>query len=167
MQILIVLKVLGLLLSIFSVTMFVPGVVSLYYNDGAAASFFVAFAVTLAIGLFTFLPLRNYHSPLKSTDGYIIVVMFWTVLGLFGAIPLYIDGQLNLSVMQSIFESMSGFTTTGATVIVGLDTLPKAILLYRQLVQWLGGMGIIVLDLSDRNLINKARDRIHLKNSSY
>ena len=71
--------------------------------------------------------------------------MFWTVLGVFGAVPLYLDEKLNLSVAQSIFESMSGFTTTGATVIVGLDTLPQAILLYRQLVQWLGGMGIIVL----------------------
>ena len=145
MQFLIVLKVLGLLLSIFSVTMFIPGVVSLYYKDGSASSFFIAFAVTLAIGLIAYLPLRKYQSPIKSADGYVIVVMFWTVLGLFGAIPLYIDQQLNLSITQSIFESMSGFTTTGATVIVGLDTLPQAILLYRQLVQWLGGMGIIVL----------------------
>lgn len=145
MQILIVLKVLGLLLSIFSATMFVPGLVSLFYQDGSAQSFFGAFAVTLAIGLLIFLPLRNHQSPLKSTDGYIIVVMFWTVLGVFGAIPLYLDEQLNLTVAQSVFESMSGFTTTGATVIVGLDTLPEGILLYRQLIQWLGGMGIIVL----------------------
>jgi len=145
MQILIVLKVLGLLLSIFSATMFVPGLLALYFQDGSEASFFIAFGVTLAIGLLTYLPLRNYQRPIKSTDGYIIVVMFWTVLGLFGAIPLYLDEQLNLSIAQSIFESMSGFTTTGATVIVGLDTLPQAVLLYRQLVQWLGGMGIIVL----------------------
>ena len=145
MQLLIVLKVLGLLLSIFSVTMFIPGLVSLYYRDGSAQSFFVAFAITLAIGLATYLPLRKLQSPIKLTDGYVIVVMFWTVLGLFGAVPLYLDEKLNLTIAQSIFESMSGFTTTGATVIVGLDTLPQAILLYRQLVQWLGGMGIIVL----------------------
>jgi len=145
MQVLIVTKVLGLLLSIFSVTMFIPGLVSLYYRDGSAQSFFVAFAVTLAIGLAAFLPFRKLQSPIKLTDGYVIVVMFWTVLGVFGAIPLYLDEQLNLSIAQSIFESMSGFTTTGATVIVGLDTLPQGILLYRQLVQWLGGMGIIVL----------------------
>ncbi len=145
MQVLIVLKVLGLLLSVFSLTMLVPGFVSLYHDDGSAQSFFVAFVVTLAIGLATFLPLRKQQSPIKLTDGYVIVVMFWTVLGVFGAIPLYLDEQLNLSIAQSVFESMSGFTTTGATVIVGLDTLPQAILLYRQLVQWLGGMGIIVL----------------------
>lgn len=145
MQFLVVARVLGLLLSIFSVTMFVPGLVSLFYNDGSARSFFIGFAVTLCIGLATFLPLRNYQASLKLRDGFVIVVMFWTVLGLFGAIPLYIDEKLNLTIAQSVFESLSGFTTTGATVIVGLDSLPEGILLYRQLVQWLGGMGIIVL----------------------
>ncbi len=145
MQVLIVLKILGLLLSIYSLTMFIPGLVALYFRDGSELSFFTGFAVTLAIGLSAYLPLRKFQSPIKLTDGYIIVVMFWTVLGIFGAIPLYLDKQLNLTIAQSVFESMSGFTTTGATVIVGLDSLPQAILLYRQLVQWLGGMGIIVL----------------------
>ena len=145
MQFLVVLRILGALLSIFSVTMLVPGVVSLAYGDGSARSFFIGFIVTLAIGLSAWLPLRNYHVSLKLRDGFVVVVMFWTVLGLFGAIPLYIDEKLNLTIAQSIFESLSGFTTTGATVIVGLDTLPQGILLYRQLVQWLGGMGIIVL----------------------
>ena len=145
MQGLVVLRILGALLSIFSVTMLVPGIVSLAYDDGSARSFFIGFAVTLAIGLSTWLPLRHYQVSLKLRDGFVVVVMFWTVLGLFGAIPLYIDEKLNLTIAQSIFESMSGFTTTGATVIVGLDTLPQGILLYRQLVQWLGGMGIIVL----------------------
>lgn len=145
MQFLVVVRVLGLLLSIFSATMLVPGLVSLYYADGSAKSFFIGFAVTLLIGLATFLPLRDHQIPLKLRDGFVIVVMFWAVLGLFGAIPLYIDEKLNLTIAQSIFESLSGFTTTGATVIVGLDSLPQGILLYRQLVQWLGGMGIIVL----------------------
>lgn len=145
MQFLVVVRVLGLLLSIFSVTMFIPALVSLFYDDGSAYSFFIGFVVTFVIGFATYYPLRNYQAALKLRDGFVIVVMFWTVLGLFGAIPLYIDTKLNLTVAQSIFESLSGFTTTGATVIVGLDSLPQGILLYRQLVQWLGGMGIIVL----------------------
>lgn len=145
MQGLVVLRILGLLLSIFSVTMLIPGVISLYYQDGSARSFFIGFAVTLIIGLITWFPLRNYNRSLKLRDGFVVVVLFWTVLGLFGAIPLYIDERLNLTIAQSIFESLSGFTTTGATVIVGLDTLPQGILMYRQLMQWLGGMGIIVL----------------------
>lgn len=145
MQVLVVLRVLGLLLSIFSVTMLVPALVSLGYRDGSAQSFFSGFLVTLFIGLIFYLPLRNYRAPIKLRDGFVIVVMFWTVLGLFGAIPLYLDETVNLSIAQSVFESMSGFTTTGATVIVGLDSLPQGILIYRQFVQWLGGMGIIVL----------------------
>jgi trk system potassium uptake protein TrkH len=145
MQALVVLRILGLLLSIFSVTMLIPGLIALLYSDGSANSFFIGFFVTLVIGLFTWFPLRNYNRSLKLRDGFVIVVLFWTVLGLFGAIPLYIDTRLNLSVAQSIFESLSGFTTTGATVIVGLDTLPPSILMYRQFMQWLGGMGIIVL----------------------
>jgi trk system potassium uptake protein TrkH len=145
MQIKVVLRVLGLLLSIFSATMLVPALVSLGYRDGSAQSFFSGFLLTLFIGLITYLPLRNHRAQIKLRDGFVIVVMFWTVLGLFGAIPLYLDETVNLTIAQSVFESMSGFTTTGATVIVGLDSLPEGILMYRQLVQWLGGMGIIVL----------------------
>jgi len=145
MQFLVVVRVLGLLVAIFSTTMLLPGLVSLAYGDGSHWSFFIGFAVTLLLGALAYLPLRNHQAPLKLRDGFVIVVMFWTVLGLFGAIPLYIDEKLNLTIAQSIFESLSGFTTTGATVIVGLDSLPEGILLYRQLVQWLGGMGIIAL----------------------
>ena len=112
MQVLVVLRVLGLLLSIFSVTMLVPALVSLGYRDGSAQSFFSGFLVTLFIGLIFYLPLRNYRAPIKLRDGFVIVVMFWTVLGLFGAIPLYLDETVNLSIAQSVFESMSGFTTT-------------------------------------------------------
>ncbi len=74
-----------------------------------------------------------------------IVVLFWVVLGLLGAVPFIILENPDLNVAESIFESFSGLTTTGATVITGLDSLPKAILFYRQFLQWLGGMGIIVL----------------------
>jgi trk system potassium uptake protein TrkH len=82
---------------------------------------------------------------LRLRDGFLVVAAFWTVLGAFGAAPLYFAGELSLSVTDAIFESMSGLTTTGATVMTGLDELPRAILYYRQQLQWLGGMGIIVL----------------------
>jgi trk system potassium uptake protein TrkH len=145
MQLLVGVRVVGILLCLFSATMLLPAIVSLYYNDGAAAPFFYAFLLTLVTGLCAYLPLRSHNVPINSRDGFVIVVMFWTVLGVFGALPLFLYEPLELSAAQSIFESMSGFTTTGATVIVGLDNLPEGILLYRQLVQWLGGMGIIVL----------------------
>jgi trk system potassium uptake protein TrkH len=82
---------------------------------------------------------------LKLRDGFLVVVAFWIVLGLFGAIPLFLSEQPQLSVTDAVFESISGLTTTGATVILGLDALPRGILYYRQQLQWLGGMGIVVL----------------------
>jgi trk system potassium uptake protein len=82
---------------------------------------------------------------LRSRDGFLITVLFYVGLGLFGAIPLYLDESVGVSFTAAAFESLSGLTTTGATVLAGLDDLPKSILFYRQLLQWLGGMGIIVL----------------------
>jgi trk system potassium uptake protein TrkH len=85
------------------------------------------------------------HQELRIRDGFLIVVLFWVGLGLAGALPFVLAEEPRLSITDAVFESMSGLTTTGATVIVGLDHLPKAILFYRQQLQWLGGMGIIVL----------------------
>ena len=89
--------------------------------------------------------MRHVKRTLRLRDGFIVVVLFWGVLGVVGALPLYITEALTLTPMQAIFESLSGLTTTGATVIIGLESLPKSILFYRQQLQWLGGMGIIVL----------------------
>ncbi len=148
MQFNVIQKVLGLLLSLFSTTLVPPILVSYYYNDGASTSFINAFFLTLATGFLLFWPARKEKSQLQLRDGFLIVVLFWTVLGVFGALPLYMHNPLQLSVMGAIFESLSGLTTTGATVIVGLDVLPRSILYYRQQVQWLGGMGLIVLAIA-------------------
>ena len=90
-------------------------------------------------------PVRNARHELRIRDGFLITSMFWTVLGLFGALPFALADTLHLSPVSAIFESISGLTATGATVIVGLDNLPQSILIYRQLLQWLGGIGIIVV----------------------
>src|SRR5690606_6564864 len=103
------------------------------------------FAITLMVGLLVWLPVRHQRNELRTRDGYLITVLFWAVLGLFGAVPLYLLELPDLSVADAVFESFSGLTTTGATVITGLDTLPRALLFYRQQLQWFGGMGIIVL----------------------
>ena len=78
-------------------------------------------------------------------DGFLIVVLFWTVPSLFGALPFYAMPGLDISFTNAAFESFSGLTSTGATVLSGLDAMPHALLFYRHLLQWLGGMGIIVL----------------------
>ncbi|MGI9238865.1 MAG: TrkH family potassium uptake protein [Woeseiaceae bacterium] len=138
-------RILGLLLMMFSVTMLLPIPFSLYYNDHSWLPFVQGFAITLAAGFFCWLPVHRSHKDLRLRDGFLVVAAFWTVLGTFGAAPLYFADALSLSPTDAIFESMSGLTTTGATVLTGLDDLPVSILYYRQQLQWLGGMGIIVL----------------------
>ncbi len=144
-QVKVVQRVLGILLTLFSITMLTPVLVGLMFNDGALLPFIGAFATTAITGFVMFWPVRKQHANLRPRDGFVVVVMFWGVLGIFGGLPFYLADELNLSVMESIFESMSGLTTTGATLIEGLDSLPHSLLFYRQQMQWLGGMGIIVL----------------------
>ena len=145
MQIFIVQRVLGILLKLFSFTQLVPLAVSLWYNDGQSIAFVTAFTVTFLIGLAFWFPVRQTRQDLRLRDGFIIVVMFWVVLSAFGAIPLMLSTHPHMQAVDAVFETVSGLTTTGATVITGLDHLPFSILYYRQQLQWLGGMGIIVL----------------------
>ena len=138
-------RILGLLLMIFSLTMLPPIAFSVYYDDHSWLPFVEGFALTVAAGFVCWLPVHRSRKDLRLRDGFLVVAAFWTVLGTFGAAPLYFSDALSLSVTDAVFESMSGLTTTGATVLTGLDDLPVSILYYRQQLQWLGGMGIIVL----------------------
>lgn len=138
-------KVLGLLLTLFSISMVPPILVSLWYRDGATPAFLIAFVLILSIGLAIWLPVVKHKDELRLRDGFLVVVLYWTVLGIIGSLPFILMEIPHLSVTDAVFESMSGLTTTGATVILGIDSLPPSILYYRQQLQWLGGMGIIVL----------------------
>jgi trk system potassium uptake protein len=138
-------RILGLLLMMFSLTMLPPVAVSVLYSDQAWLPFVESFAMTLAAGALIWFPVRLARKDLRLRDGFLVVASFWTVLGTFGALPLYLADVPAMSFIDALFESMSGLTTTGATVLMGLDSLPKSILWYRQQLQWLGGMGIIVL----------------------
>ena len=99
----------------------------------------------LIVGSLLWIPARHQREELRVRDGFLFVTLFWLVLGLAGALPFAIATSPHLSPADAVFESFSGLTTTGATVITGLDGLPPSILFYRQQLQWLGGMGIIVL----------------------
>lgn len=140
-----ILRVLGLLLMLFSITQLPPLAVSIYYQDGADMAFMASFFILLFSGFMLWVPVYRVRGELRVRDGFLITVLFWTVLGLFGAVPLYLAPNPDLILVDAVFESISGLSTTGATVITGLDDLPRSILFYRQLLQWLGGMGIIVL----------------------
>ncbi len=144
MRLPVILRVTGILLTLFSLALLVPIVVAVIYVEDTAATFVTAFAITALSGLLLWLPNRGSRD-LRAGDGFLITALFYVGLGLFGAIPIYLDAGMALSFTDAAFESLSGLTTTGATVMTGLDGLPRSILFYRQLLQWYGGMGIIVL----------------------
>ncbi len=145
MRLLSMLRMLGMMLMLFSATFLPPVGVSLFYADGQSVFFLDGIMVVFLTGLCCWLPARRQRRDLRTRDGFLVVVMFWTVLGLVGALPLALSDEPVMSVTDAVFESLSGLTTTGATVLTGLDDLPPSILFYRQQLQWLGGMGIIVL----------------------
>jgi trk system potassium uptake protein TrkH len=129
-------RIFGRLLMVFSIFMLPPAGVAAYYNDGQTANFLSSGGILFVIGGLIYLPLK---------DGFLVVALFWVALGLAGAAPLLSAGVLEMSLVDAVFESVAGLTTTGATVLINLDYLPRSILYYRQQLQWLGGMGIIVL----------------------
>ena len=138
-------RILGLLLGLFSLTMVPPLAAAWFYADGNAASFAIALSVILGGGVLLWMPVRKYRRELRLRDGFLVVVAFWGVLGLSGAVPFLLLDEPSMSLADAVFEAVSGLTTTGATVITGIDSLPRSLLFYRQMLQWLGGMGIIVL----------------------
>jgi trk system potassium uptake protein TrkH len=141
----VIFKVLGVLLMLFSLTLIPPVFVSLWYEDKSHFSFLMAFAITLITGILMWFPTYNSQEELRTRDGFLVTALFWAVLALFGALPFIFSGATEMSITDAIFEALSGLTTTGATVIVGLDSLPQSILYYRQQLQWLGGIGIVVI----------------------
>ena len=145
MQIKSVIRILGLLLMLFSLAIIPPIIVSLVFQDNETWSFFYAGILIFVSGLLLWLPAAQAKTDLKLRDGFIIVVLFWFVLSSFASLPMILSDSLEISITNAIFESVSGLTTTGATILSEIDALPESILFYRQYLQWLGGLGIIVL----------------------
>jgi trk system potassium uptake protein TrkH len=141
-------RILGLLLMLFSLTMLPPIGIALYFRDGNALPFAYAFAVLLVIGALAWWPVRKRVRELRVRDGFLIVALFWAVLGAAGAIPLLLSTEVEMSLTDAVFEAVSGFTTTGATVLTGLDTMPQSLLYYRVQIEWLGGIGMVVLAMA-------------------
>ena len=143
-----VLRIAGLLLMLFSFTMLTPLPFSWYYGEATAYVFLAAFGLTFAGGLLAWLPVARTRQELRIREGFLVTAVFYLSLGLFGALPLWLEAGAWASFTDAAFESFSGLTTTGATVATGLDDLPRSILIYRQQLQWLGGMGIIILAIA-------------------
>ena len=138
-------RIVGLLLMLFSLGNLPSMVLGWVQEDGTAEIFGQAFAATAISGVLLSLLTQRVNTELQIRDGFLVTAAFWIVLSLYGSLPFVLSDAIEVSVFDAFFESVSGLTTTGATVLAGLDTLPQSILLYRQLLQWLGGIGIIVL----------------------
>ena len=139
-------RIVGLFAIMFGLTLTIPILISLWYRETESINFLKPMVCSLALGLGLWLVGRLRPVNLGVRDGFLIVALFWLLFSLLGAWPLMLS--VRLSPVDAIFESASGVTTTGATVITGLDDLPKSLLFYRQQLQWLGGMGLIVLGVA-------------------
>ena len=140
-----IINLFSILVLLFSFSYVFPIVVSLLFNDGSLHLFLPTFVFIGVLGLIGFFCTKGVQRDLSAKDGFVIIVMFWLVLSLAGSIPFYLSG---MSPIDSFFESMSGITTTGATVISNIESLPESLKFYRQLLQWMGGMGLIVLAIA-------------------
>jgi trk system potassium uptake protein TrkH len=138
-----VVRVFGVLLVGFSLTMLIPWIFSYVIKDGAQSAYDEALFITLATGLGLWWSAREAKKDLKVRDGFLIVVMVWMILPVFACLPFIF--HLNASFTDAYFEAMSGLTTTGSTVFSNLDTMAPSINLWRGLLVWMGGMGLIVL----------------------
>ncbi len=143
MQLRVIQRLSGFMLTLFSFSMLPPAAIAWIHGEPTLLVFLACFAGTLIAGLALWFPVRAHRAELRLRDGFVVVVMMWAMLAVFGAFPFL--SSPGLSWVNALFESMSGLTTTGATVITGLNGLPESLLFYRQQLQWLGGMGIIVL----------------------
>ncbi|WP_298395609.1 potassium transporter TrkG [uncultured Azonexus sp.] len=141
-----VLRALGMITMLFALTLLAPLILSYVVDDGAQAVYDEVFALTLLCGFYLWYRYRDARREMNVRDGFLMVVLVWTVLPAFAALPFML--QLGISHTDAYFEAMSGLTTTGATVLTGLDNLPMSINLWRHELVWVGGMGLIVLAIA-------------------
>jgi len=142
-----VFKIQGILLIVLSASMIPPLIFSLYYNSGDVREFLYSILITLFSGSLLFLMFRS-DTDLRPREGFVIVSLAWISAALFGALPFYFYGMSGGSYVDCVFETMSGFTTTGSTILIDIESLPRGLLFWRSETHWLGGMGIIMLTIA-------------------
>lgn len=142
----IVLKILGNILTVESLFMLPSLFISLYMKEGDTKAFIITILITASIGLILSRN-KRYKNVINAKEGLAIVALGWFFMSLFGALPLYLSGNI-ATYIDAVFETVSGFTTTGATVITNVEVLPHGILFWRSFTHWIGGMGILVFTLA-------------------
>ncbi len=143
---------LGILQIILGASMFLPIIIQMIYSE-IDSSFFGASIITIIFGTLFFLSNLDHDKKLNLQQAFLLTALSWLSIAIFGSLP-FIFSNLNLSFTDSFFESMSGITTTGSTILSNLEITPKSILLWRAILQWLGGIGIIVMAITLMPIMN-------------
>lgn len=141
-----IIRILGLILVTEGVFMWLSIPVAFIYGEKDALQFLISGGITVGTGILAYLPNRHVHLKLNRRDGYFIVTIAWLLFALFGTLPFLLTESIT-SFTDAYFETISGFTTTGASILNNIEELSHAVLFWRSLIQWLGGMGIILLTL--------------------
>jgi len=139
-----VIHLLGSVLALFAVLFLLPIGTALYYHEAAISAFLTSALLSLIVGLLIRAATQRFRAELKARDGYLLVTLTWVALTAMATVPLLLLVP-ELSFTRAFFEAMSGLSTTGSTVLSGLDTLPRALVLWRHALSWLGGLGLIVM----------------------
>jgi trk system potassium uptake protein TrkH len=141
-------KFVGILSFFVGLSMMFPLLFGLHFQEGSTHPLLLSMGITMATGLAIYGMFRRATATLVSPrEGMVVVTLSWTVIGLFGALPFYLSGQFG-GFTNAFFESVSGFTTTGSSILTDIESIPKGLLFWRSFIQWLGGMGIIVLSVA-------------------
>ena len=144
--------IIGVLQIILGIFMAIPIILQLVFSE-LDSSFIASSVITLVFGVLFVLSNLDYNKKINLQQAFLLTTLSWLTIAIFGALPFYFS-NLNLSFTDSFFESMSGLTTTGSTIITNLEIVPKSILLWRALLQWLGGIGIIVMAITLMPIMN-------------
>ena len=147
MNIKLIFRFLGFINLFIAVAMLLPVPFSLYYGDGDEKALLISASINIAIGAILLLVTRKPKKELRAREGFLTVTLGWLVFAAFGALPFVISGSIP-SYTDAFFETMSGFTTTGATILTDVEALPHGIMFWRSLTHWFGGMGIILLSIA-------------------
>jgi trk system potassium uptake protein TrkH len=142
-----ILPVLGMLNLFLAGTMIFPLAISWYYGEKEIVSFLIAMGITALAGLLLYLSGPKKRGDISRRQAFLIVTFGWISASIFGALPFYLSGAIN-SPIDALFETVSGFTTTGSSILTAIDAFPKGLHFWRAMIQWLGGMGIILLSIA-------------------
>lgn len=138
--------IVGYILNVEAILMIPSLIVAIYYREDTAFAFIISIIILLVVGTSTSLK-KTYNRVIYAKDGFVIVALAWILLSVFGALPFYVSGEVP-SLVDSIFESVSGFTTTGSSVLANIGELPKSLIFWRGFIHWIGAMGVLVFVLA-------------------